>query len=104
MSPLLLLQLVGPAVALHVSETLNAAFPERFAVSEQHRRLVESGRTEVFGQDFAIDPEVKALFSGGDKPSAEPEILNRALEALAREIRIMLDEGSWPNRPTSICA
>ena len=33
MSPFLLLQLVGPRIALHVAETLAAAFPGRFAVS-----------------------------------------------------------------------
>ncbi|WP_046469573.1 3-hydroxyacyl-CoA dehydrogenase NAD-binding domain-containing protein [Allosalinactinospora lopnorensis] len=93
MSPLMLLQLVGPAVALHVSETLNAAFPERFRISEQQRTLVESGKTELFGPDFQLDPEIKEMFSGGDNPSTEEQILNRALEALAREIRIMLDEG-----------
>ncbi|MDA2808627.1 3-hydroxyacyl-CoA dehydrogenase NAD-binding domain-containing protein [Nocardiopsis suaedae] len=93
MSPLLLLQLVGPAVALHVSETLAGAFPDRFSVSDQHRRMVEAGKTEVFGPDFQLDPEVKELFSGGGTPSSEQEILDRALEALAKEIRIMLDEG-----------
>ena len=93
MSPLLLLQLVGPAVALHVAETLNAAFPERFRVSAQHRAMVEAGKTAVYGPDFRLDPEVKALFSSDGTPSSEPEILDRALKALAREIRIMLDEG-----------
>ena len=33
MSPFTLLALVGPAVALHVAETLHAAYPDRFAVS-----------------------------------------------------------------------
>ncbi|GAA1785053.1 3-hydroxyacyl-CoA dehydrogenase NAD-binding domain-containing protein [Streptomonospora arabica] len=94
MSPLMLLQLVGPAVALHVSETLHEAFPDRFGVSGQLRRLVESGRTEIFGSDLQIDPEVREMFAGGgDNASGEEEIKQRALEALAREIRIMLDEG-----------
>ena len=93
MSPLMLLQLVGPAVALHVSETLNAAFPERFAVSPELGRIVEAGKDEIFAPDLTIDPEVKALLSGGDKPSEEKEILDRALRAMAEEIRIMLDEG-----------
>ncbi|TDQ49609.1 3-hydroxyacyl-CoA dehydrogenase NAD-binding domain-containing protein [Actinorugispora endophytica] len=93
MSPLLLLQLVGPAVALHVAETLNAAFPDRFGVSEQLRAMVAAGKNAVYAPDLSIDPEVRAFFTGGDRPSAEPEILNRALEALAREIRLMLDEG-----------
>ncbi|MEU4282470.1 3-hydroxyacyl-CoA dehydrogenase NAD-binding domain-containing protein [Nocardiopsis dassonvillei] len=93
MSPLLLLQLVGPAVALHVSETLHEAFPERFAVSAELAGIVKAGKTAIYAPDFSIDPEVRALLVGGDKPSEESEILDRALRALAREIRIMLDEG-----------
>ncbi|MEY9211174.1 enoyl-CoA hydratase/isomerase family protein [Thermobifida halotolerans] len=93
MSPLLLLQLVGPAVALHVAETLHAAFPDRFGVSPQLKAMVEAGKTAVYGPDFTIDPEVRAFFTGGDSPSGEEAILDRALVALAREIRIMLDEG-----------
>ncbi|MGW9348523.1 3-hydroxyacyl-CoA dehydrogenase NAD-binding domain-containing protein [Nocardiopsis flavescens] len=93
MSPLMLLQLVGPAVALHVSETLHEAFPDRFAVSPELREVVKEGRTAIFAPDLSIDPEVRKLLSGGDSPSAEPEILDRALRALAREIGIMLDEG-----------
>ena len=38
MSPFVLLQLVGPAVALHVAETLHAAFPDRFPVSREPAR------------------------------------------------------------------
>jgi 3-hydroxyacyl-CoA dehydrogenase/enoyl-CoA hydratase/carnithine racemase len=93
MSPLLLLQLVGPAVALHVSETLHEAFPERFAVSAELAEIVKAGKTAIFAPDFTIDPEVRELFTGGDKPSEESEILDRALRAMAREVRLMLDEG-----------
>ncbi|QVQ52419.1 enoyl-CoA hydratase/isomerase family protein [Spiractinospora alimapuensis] len=93
MSPLLLLQLVGPAVALHVAETLHGAFPERFGVSRQLRAIVDSGATQVFAPDFSIDPAVRALLTGGDSPRSEDDIRVGALEALAREIRVMLDEG-----------
>ena len=93
MSPFLLLQLVGPAVALHVAETLQAAFGDRFAVSPKLRRLAESGKTAVYGPDLAIDPEVAALLAGGDRPSTPEELRQRALAGLAQEIRIMLDEG-----------
>nr|WP_223830423.1 3-hydroxyacyl-CoA dehydrogenase NAD-binding domain-containing protein [Nocardiopsis quinghaiensis] len=93
MSPLMLLQLVGPAVGLHVAETLHEAFPERFAVSDELAEIVKAGKTEIFAPDLTIDPEVKKILSGGDNPSEESEILDRALRALAREIRIMLDEG-----------
>ena len=93
MTPFLLLQLVGPRIALHVAETLHAAFGDRFAVSPKLRALAESGKPSVYLPDFSVDPEVIALLSGGDRPSTGPEVLARALEGLAQEIRIMLDEG-----------
>jgi len=98
MTPFLLLQLVGPAIALHVAETMHAAFPDRFFVSPKLRALAESGKASVYGADFSVDPEVVALLGGGDHPSTgapstSAEVLSRALEGLAQEIRIMLDEG-----------
>ena len=93
MSPFLLLQLVGPKIALHVAETLAAAFPGRFAVSDKLRAVADSGLASVYRPDFSVDPEVIALLAGGDRPSTAPEVLARALEGLAQEIRIMLDEG-----------
>ncbi len=93
MSPFLLLQLVGPAIALHVAETLHAAFPDRFAVSPKLRTLVESGQTAIYRPDFTLDPGVVATLSGGDRPSTGEQVRHRALEGLAEEIRVMLDEG-----------
>jgi 3-hydroxyacyl-CoA dehydrogenase/enoyl-CoA hydratase/carnithine racemase len=93
MSPFLLLQLVGPAIALHVAETMAEAFPDRFAVSGKLRSLVESGKTSIYQPDFSVAPEILAALAGGDSPSTGPEVLQRALEGLAQEIRIMLDEG-----------
>ncbi len=48
MSPFLLLQLVGPRIALHVAETLHEAFGDRFAVSPKLRALAESGKSSVY--------------------------------------------------------
>jgi 3-hydroxyacyl-CoA dehydrogenase len=93
MTPFLLLQLVGPAIALHVAETLHAAFPDRFSVSDKLRALVQAGKASVYGPDLAFDPEAVALLSGGEHPLTGEEVLARALEGLAQEIRIMLDEG-----------
>jgi 3-hydroxyacyl-CoA dehydrogenase len=93
MSPFMLLQLVGPPVALHVAETMAGAFPERYGVSGKLRALVESGKTAIYQPDFTVDPDVVAALSGGDSPSTGAEVLARALEGLAQEIRIMLDEG-----------
>jgi 3-hydroxyacyl-CoA dehydrogenase/enoyl-CoA hydratase/carnithine racemase len=92
MSPFLLLQLVGPPIALHVAETLHQAFPDRYAVSPKLRSLVESGKTGLYRPDFTLDPEVVAVLSGGDRPSTADQVRQRALEGLAQEIRLMLDE------------
>jgi 3-hydroxyacyl-CoA dehydrogenase/enoyl-CoA hydratase/carnithine racemase len=97
MSPFVLLQLVGPAVALHVAETLHAAFPDRYAVSENLRRLVEAGRSGVYAWDERgrpyVDDETKALFVQGGAPLSEEQVRERALGALAEEVRLMLDQG-----------
>lgn len=93
MTPFALLQLVGPAVGLHVAETLHAAFPDRFGVSENMAKLVAAGKPGVYRPDFSLDPEAVALFSGGDRPSTAEQVRDRVLAALSREIRLMLDEG-----------
>ncbi|GAA4611618.1 3-hydroxyacyl-CoA dehydrogenase NAD-binding domain-containing protein [Actinoallomurus liliacearum] len=93
MSPFVLMGLVGPAIALHVGETLHAAFPERFPLSDGLAKLVAAGKPGVYRPDFSLDPEAVALFEGGTSPSTEEQVLARALNGLAEEIKIMLDEG-----------
>ncbi|GAA0831663.1 3-hydroxyacyl-CoA dehydrogenase NAD-binding domain-containing protein [Streptosporangium amethystogenes subsp. fukuiense] len=93
MTPFALLQLVGPAVALHVAETMHEAFPSRYGVSENLARLVAAGKPGVYAPDFSTDPEAVALFAGGTSPSTAEQVRLRALRALAEEIRLMLDEG-----------
>ncbi|HEX5595641.1 MAG TPA: 3-hydroxyacyl-CoA dehydrogenase NAD-binding domain-containing protein [Micromonosporaceae bacterium] len=91
MRPLALLQLVGPAVAYHVGGTLHAAFPDRFGVSENLKRLAEAGQPVLI--DDEINPEVAALLQVGTAPLSAEEVRQRALDALAQEVRLMLDEG-----------
>nr|WP_177215720.1 3-hydroxyacyl-CoA dehydrogenase NAD-binding domain-containing protein [Actinokineospora terrae] len=97
MSPLVLLQLVGAPVALHVAETMHRAYPDRFGVSENMRRFVAAGKNAVWTWDSAgnqsVDPEVAALWQFGPNPLTAQEVLDRVLDAMAEEIRIMLDEG-----------
>ncbi|MGN9841885.1 3-hydroxyacyl-CoA dehydrogenase NAD-binding domain-containing protein [Nonomuraea sp. H19] len=93
MTPFALLQLVGPAVGLHVAETLHEAFPDRFGVSENMAKLVAAGKPGVYRPDFSLDPEAVAIFAGGSSPSTAEQVRERVLTALAGEIRIMLDEG-----------
>ena len=96
MSPFVLLSLVGPAVALHVSETMHAAYPDRFGVSENSRKLVEARKPGIYVWDDTgqhIDPDIPELFTFGDRPSTAEQVRDRALSAMAQEVRIMLDEG-----------
>jgi 3-hydroxyacyl-CoA dehydrogenase len=96
MSPFALLALVGPAVALHVGETLHAAYPDRFGVSENLGRLVAAGKPGVLAwgpSGPSVDPEVAELFVLGDAPSTEEQVRDRAVAALAEESRMLLDEG-----------
>lgn len=96
MSPIVLLDLVGPAVAHHVAGTLAAAFPDRFAQSENLGRVVEAGKRTLYVHDSGkpeLDPEVAALFRTGDTVLTEEQVRDRALDAIAQEIRLMLDEG-----------
>ncbi|WP_229401261.1 3-hydroxyacyl-CoA dehydrogenase NAD-binding domain-containing protein [Micromonospora okii] len=91
MRPLALLQLVGPAVAYHVGGTLHAAFPDRFVVSENLKRIADSGQPIVV--DDEINAEVAKLLVTGDAPLTAEQVRQNALDALAQEIRLMLDEG-----------
>jgi 3-hydroxyacyl-CoA dehydrogenase/enoyl-CoA hydratase/carnithine racemase len=78
MAPSVLLQMVGPRVALHVLETLHEAYPDRFPRSQTLANYAE-GREEIVVTNEA--------------PLTEDEILAGALEAIADEIRHLLDEG-----------
>jgi 3-hydroxyacyl-CoA dehydrogenase/enoyl-CoA hydratase/carnithine racemase len=97
MSPFVLLALVGPAVAFHVSETLHQAYPDRFAVSANFGRLVEAGKPGIYAWDQQgrpyVDPDVAQLFTVGSNPLTAEQVRDRALSALAEETRLMLDEG-----------
>ncbi|HEY9388812.1 MAG TPA: 3-hydroxyacyl-CoA dehydrogenase NAD-binding domain-containing protein [Mycobacteriales bacterium] len=96
MTPLVLLALVGPAVALHVAETLHEAFPDRYHVSDNLRRAVRMGKTSFYtweGGQQRLDPEVAELYRGVTGGPSADQVRERALAALAGEIRLMLDEG-----------
>ncbi|MEW2548403.1 3-hydroxyacyl-CoA dehydrogenase NAD-binding domain-containing protein [Streptomyces sp. NPDC047002] len=96
MSPLVLLELVGPAIGLHVSETLHSAFPERFTVSGNLRAVVEAGKRGFYTYDSGkpeLDPEILALMTQGDTALTEDQVRARVLDAVAQEVGLMLDEG-----------
>ena len=78
MAPSVLLQMVGPRVANHVLETLHDAYPDRFPLSQTLANYAE-GKDEIVVQ--------------ADEPKTQDEILESALEAVADEIRHLLEEG-----------
>ena len=97
MSPLMLLQLSGPAVAAHVQDSLHAAFGDRFPVSPSLRRIADAGHRTLLTWDEqgrqVLDPAVAALLVQGDSPSTAEQVRDRVLLALAQEARLILDEG-----------
>ena len=82
MAPSVLLQMVGPRVANHVLQTLNDAYPDRFPLSETLANYAD-GRDEI---------DVR-----GDSGRSVDEIQQSALEAIADEIRHLLEEGVVAN-------
>jgi 3-hydroxyacyl-CoA dehydrogenase len=78
MAPSVLLQMVGPRVANHVLGTLHEAYPDRFPLSQTLENYAE-GKDEIAVRE--------------DAPRSEDEILDSALEAIADEVRHLLEEG-----------
>ena len=71
--------MVGPRVANHVLETMHDAYPDRFPLSPTLAQLAE-------GNDEIVAHRRRA-------PDASSEIREDVLEAVADEIRHLLDEG-----------
>jgi 3-hydroxyacyl-CoA dehydrogenase len=97
MSPFVLLQLVGPAIALHVAETLHEELGDRFPVSPNLQAMVAAKRPGLYdwtpeGKPY-VSEDTQRLLVVGDQPSTSEQVRERALDALAEEIGLMLDEG-----------
>jgi 3-hydroxyacyl-CoA dehydrogenase/enoyl-CoA hydratase/carnithine racemase len=78
MAPSVLLQMVGPRVANHVLETLHEAYPDRFPLSQTLANYAQGS------DEIAVTAH---------EPRSQDEILEATLEALADEIRHLLEEG-----------
>jgi len=96
MAPFALLGLVGPAIALHVQETLNAAWPDRFHVNQGLKSMVAKKKPGIYtltDKGMEVDPEVKEGWPRGDKEFTDKEIQDKVLERLTQEIGLALEEG-----------
>jgi 3-hydroxyacyl-CoA dehydrogenase/enoyl-CoA hydratase/carnithine racemase len=78
MAPSVLLQMVGPKVAYHTAETMNAAFPDRFPLSPTLRNYAD-GKDEIVVEEH--------------RPKTVEEITDAVLDAMGDEIERLLDEG-----------
>lgn len=98
MPPFVLLGLVGPAIALHNSETLHRELGDRFYVSPNLQKMVEMKKPGYYVWDDGTpkpDPELLAAQVVPENPvelTAE-EVRERILSVIAEEVRTMLDEG-----------
>jgi hypothetical protein len=76
-----------------VMTTLHEQLGDRFLVSANLRRMVAARLPGFFLPDGSYDPRVTDLFERGSSPSTAEEIHRRAVEAMADEVRRLLDEG-----------
>ena len=97
MSPFELLGLVGPGVGLHVAKTLHENLGPRYRISPTMEAMVKEGIKTFYikSEDGTVSPNpaALALVHKGDSPSTAEQVRSRALNALAEEARMMLDEG-----------
>jgi 3-hydroxyacyl-CoA dehydrogenase/enoyl-CoA hydratase/carnithine racemase len=98
MGPFELFGFVGIKVAYHTAQTLEQAFPDRFAIDDNFRQIAELDVNGIYdwsngGQVFTeitdlleVDPDAT--------PMTTEQIQQAALEAAADEARHMLDSGA----------
>jgi 3-hydroxyacyl-CoA dehydrogenase len=108
MSPFELLELVGPAVGLHVSETLHAAFPDRFPSPRTSGRWSAAGKRGLLPvggrQARWSTPRSRRCSRSATPRRRRSRCYDRALGAIAEEIDLMLTEGVVAEARTSTCA
>src|SRR5699024_152880 len=101
MGPFQLLQLVGPAVAEHVLDTLRSELGDRYPTSPGLRRMVEEGAAFVHdegrpGAASPVDFSIGSYFgsrASAETAQTEEQLLQRVRDALAQEVDLMLAEG-----------
>lgn len=101
MGPFQLLQLVGPAVAEHVLDTLRDELGDRYPTTPGLRAMVadDAPFVQFEGRPSATSPVIESIGSYfGSRaehagPQSEDELLRRVRDALAHEVDLMLDEG-----------
>ncbi|WP_426986703.1 3-hydroxyacyl-CoA dehydrogenase family protein [Pseudarthrobacter sp. Y6] len=96
MTPLTLLGFIGPAVQLHICETMHAAYPDRFYVSTSLAAIADARLRGYLDKPGTVLPEAAALLpaaDAGNPPVPDTDAIQaRILDALAEEVGLMLAE------------
>ncbi|WP_043434048.1 3-hydroxyacyl-CoA dehydrogenase NAD-binding domain-containing protein [Arthrobacter sp. I3] len=92
MTPLQLLQFIGPAVQLHICEKMHQTYPRRFSVSTSLKTIVATGLPGFLDDGGRISAEATALLAAPVAADAGA-VRGRILAALAEEVTAMLEEG-----------
>ncbi|MGO4188603.1 3-hydroxyacyl-CoA dehydrogenase NAD-binding domain-containing protein [Pseudarthrobacter sp. TAF60_1] len=92
MTPLQLLQFIGPAVQLHICEKMHQTYPQRFSVSTSLRGLVAAGLPGYLDDGGRIPAAAASLLP--QPVAVDPATVRvRILAALAEEVTTILEEG-----------
>ena len=97
MTPFTLLAMIGIPVAQHVTESLHAAFGDRFPVSKNQQTLIDLGIKGIWETDDAglrsVPLSTLEALEFGTSPATSQELLERVQDALAEEVGLLLDDG-----------
>jgi 3-hydroxyacyl-CoA dehydrogenase/enoyl-CoA hydratase/carnithine racemase len=96
MTPFNLLAMIGIPTAQHVTESLHAAFGDRFRISANQQRLIDHGIPGLWvknsdGTQSVPEPTLELLHFG-ETSSKATDVLVRVQDALAQEIGLMLED------------
>ena len=96
MDPFDLLELVGMHVAAHMMDSMKAFDEKRFYASDTLAKLAEHGKIltkDDKGKIKGFDKGAVALLPDATPKRDKESIMTQTLEGLAKEIKIMLDDG-----------
>ncbi|WGM22928.1 3-hydroxyacyl-CoA dehydrogenase NAD-binding domain-containing protein (plasmid) [Paenarthrobacter sp. OM7] len=91
MTPLQLLQFIGPAVQQHIGDTMHDAYPERFTSSTSLKAIVAAGLPGYLDEHGHITASAAAFLPDPAPVSAEL-VRTRIMGAMAEETSLMLKE------------
>ncbi|TFC47098.1 3-hydroxyacyl-CoA dehydrogenase [Cryobacterium sp. TMT1-21] len=102
MTPLALIRHIGPAVQLHILDTMEQGFADRFTVSPSLRRIVQLSLPSYVGPDGVLTPAAAAavaeILPPVDArpvvPGSQADVRRHLLHGLADEAGRMLAEGT----------